>query len=201
VSGARRARARAGAGRGAPGFTLTEVMVAVAIVGVLATMGGYYMRSRVQTIDVASRVGDLLREASRRAVVLGPVRSEVALSIGTKARTRVRGLTAEPQPTFVLERLEAEPPPGTRAVWMAVMQYTVAREAIAESWAPGVGAHEALARNADWTAFEARCYPDGTCDPYTLFFAAAVPGAESDHYARLSIMPLGGAIMTRRDWN
>ena len=62
-------------------------------------------------------------------------------------------------------------------------------------------AHAALTRSTDWTAFEARCYPDGTCDPHTLFFEAAAPGAASARLARVSIMPLGGAIMTRRDWN
>jgi len=192
---------RAAASGGPRGFTLTELMVAVAIVGLLAAMSVYYMRSKVSTIDVANRVGDLLREANRRAVALGPVRAEVALGIGTKARTRVRGIRGGPQPTFVLERLQEEAPPSTGAVWVAVVQYTVAREAVAESWAPGVGAYGALARSDDWTALEVRCYPDGTCDPYTLFFEAAERASESQRFARLSVMPIGGAIMTRRDWN
>lgn len=175
--------------------------MAVAIVGVLVAMGVYYMRPKIGAIDVANRVGDLIREANRRAVALGPVRANVALALGTKARTRVRGVADGRWPTLVLERLQEELPPSSGAVWIEVAQYTVAREAVADSWAPGVGAYEALARSVDWTAFEARCYPDGGCDPYTLFFEAAARGAESERYARLSIMPLGGAIMTRRDWN
>ena len=180
--------------------------MAVAIVGVLVAMGVYYMRSKTLAIDVAVRVGDLVREANRRAVALGPVRADVALNIGTKARTRVRCLEAGRWPTFVLERLQEDLPPSSSAAWIAVAQYTVARETVADSWAPGVGApgvgaYEALARSTDWAAFEARCYPDGTCDPHTLFFEAAEQGAESERHARMSIMPLGGAIMTRRDWN
>jgi prepilin-type N-terminal cleavage/methylation domain-containing protein len=187
--------------RGPRGFTLTELMVTIAIVGVLASMAIVYLKPQVRAIDVAIRVGDLIREANRRAVALGPVRAAVALNIGTKARTRVRGVTAGRQPTLVLERLQEDPPPAITAVWVTVVQYTVVREISGESWAAGVGAHDVVARSTDWTAFEARCYPDGTCDPHTLFFEAMVPGPEPERHARMSIMPLGGAIMTRRDWN
>jgi prepilin-type N-terminal cleavage/methylation domain-containing protein len=183
------------------GFTLIELMLVVAIVSVLVSMAAVYMKPQIKAIDVANRVGDLVREANRRAVALGPVRAAVALNIGTKARTRVRGIASGPQPTFVLERLQEDPAPASTAVWIAVVQYTVTREIVGESWGSGVGSHAALARSTDWTAFEARCYPDGACDPHTLFFEAAKPGAPSEHDARMSIMPLGGAIMTGRDWN
>src|SRR5262249_9549773 len=71
------------------GFTLTEMMVVVTIIGVLVTMAIVYMRGHVRPIDVANRVGDLSREASRRAVALGPVRANVAVALGTKARTAI----------------------------------------------------------------------------------------------------------------
>ena len=66
------------------GFTLTEMMIVVAIIGILVTMAIVYMRPRLRPIDVANRVGDLFREASRRAIALGPVRADVAI----RARTR-----------------------------------------------------------------------------------------------------------------
>ena len=182
------------------GLTLVELMAVVAIIGVLVSMALVYMRPRITSLDVANRVGDLVREASRRAVALGPVRADVALAIGTKARTRVRGTTEGPCPTLVLERLQEDAAVPT-AVWIAVVEYNVPRHVLGDSWAAGVGAHAALPRSSDWTAFEVRCYPDGTCDPHTLFFEAAEPGAPSERYARMSVMPLGGAIMTRRDWN
>jgi hypothetical protein len=181
--------------------TLVELLMVIAIVSVLASMAVVYMTPQITALDVANRVGDLVREANRRAVALGPVRAAVALNIGTKARTRVRGIASGPRPTFVLERLQEDPAPAITAAWIAVVQYTVAKEVIGESWGSGVGSHAALSRSTDWTTFEARCYPDGTCDPHTLFFEAAAPGAASERHARISIMPLGGAIMTRRDWN
>jgi prepilin-type N-terminal cleavage/methylation domain-containing protein len=182
------------------GLTLTELMIVVAIVGVLVATASVYLRPQIRTIDGATRVGDLVREANRRAVALGPVRADVAVGIGTKARMRVRVTAGGPQPTFVLERLQEDPvqPTGT---WIAVLQYTVAKEVTVESWAEGVGSHAALTLKTDWTTFNLKCYPDGTCDPHTLFFEASDPGSPSERYARLSVMPLGGAILTRRDWN
>jgi hypothetical protein len=55
----------------------------------------------------------------------------------------------------------------------------------------------------------AQCFPDGTCDPRTLFFERQDPatgltivtGPSYELQAKLSIMPLGGAITTRTDWN
>jgi prepilin-type N-terminal cleavage/methylation domain-containing protein len=186
-------------GRPPRGFTLIELMMAVAIVGVLVSMAIVYVKPQVKPIDVATRVGELVREANRRAVALGPLRARVASGMGTKARTRVRGITSGRQPTLVLERFQEVS--ADSAEWIAVLQYTVPRQVAAESWAEGVGSHEALPRSSEWTGFEARCYPDGACDPRTLFFEASDPGAESERYARMSILPIGGAIMTRRDWN
>lgn len=186
---------------GQRGFTLTELLMVVAIVGVLVGLAAVYVRPTVKPIDVANRVGDFFREASRRAVALGPVRAGVAQALGSKARTRVRGLTAGPRPTLVLERLQEDALPATTAQWITVQQYAVDAAAIAESWGAGVGAHAALTRSTDWTALTVPCFPDGTCAPHTLFIEATTPGSPSDRYARVSVMPLGGAIMTRRDWN
>ena len=182
------------------GFTLLELLTVVAIIGVLVSMAMVYTKPRITALDVANRMGDLVREASRRAVALGPVRADVALAIGSKARTRLRGITSGPCPTLVLERLQEDLAVPT-AVWITVVEYTVPRSVLGDSWGAGVGSHAALSRSGEWTTFEVRCYPDGTCDPHTLFFEAAEPGAPSERYARMSVMPLGGAIMTRRDWN
>ncbi len=191
------------------GFTLTEMMVVVTIIGILVTMAIVYMRGRVRPIDVANRVGDLVREASRRAVALGPVRANVAVAMG-KARTQISAVaeartvpgTAPPinftTVTFTLWRLQEDPPavlPGPCAAypcWISVDQYKTDGNVDVESWAPRVVDHTSPSVTTDWTLWvfpgaanpppptPLQCRPDGTCDPCSFFFKAVLPGPSCD---------------------
>ena len=183
------------------GFTLIELLIVMMIVAILATMAAVSLRPKIKPLDAAERVGDIVREANRRAVALGPVRANVALALNNKARTRVVGSGTSPQPTFILQRLvEDASPASTAANWVEIQRYTLDADVTADSWDTGVNTKTALdPTQTDWTVFETRCYPDGLCDPVTVFLheTSASPG----DFARLSVMPLGGAIMTRQDWN
>jgi len=201
------------------GFTLTELMVVVTIIGVLIAMALVYLRPRARPIDAATRLGDLVHEASRRAVALGPVRADVAVALGSKVRTRITAaLSVPPEPpgtvTFTLDRLQ-EAGPGA-ANWIQIETYTTDPQVLPDSWAPGVGSYATLSLipewTQDWTTFSSQCRPDGICEARTLFFQAATEGPSCDpaspsatplyeQCAKLSIMPLGGAITTRTDWN
>jgi prepilin-type N-terminal cleavage/methylation domain-containing protein len=183
------------------GFTLTEMMVVVAIIGVLVTMAIVYLRPRVRPIDVATRFGDLVHEASRRAVALGPVRSDVAVALGSKARTQILATQGETAVTFTLYRLQEAPLPAAAATWLPLESYTTDRHVQADAWALGVGTDQTLTLSHDWTAFASLCRPDGICDARTLFFQAVIAGPPQEQRARISIMPLGGAITTSTDWN
>jgi prepilin-type N-terminal cleavage/methylation domain-containing protein len=183
------------------GFTLTELMVVVAIVGVLVTMAIVYMRPRVRPIDVATRVGDLVREANRRAVALGPVRAEVAVFLGSKARTQVLGSESGGIVKFTLFRLQEAVEPTVNGTWIPIEEYAVDANVLAVKWAPGVGDSTLTPMSTDWNAFATQCRPDGICQERTLFFQAAIAGPAYEQLARMSIMPLGGAITTRPDWN
>ena len=182
------------------GFTMIEVMVVLAVVAILATMAVSYMKPKVKAIDTANRVGDLIREGSRRAVALGPVRANVALALGSKARTKIIA-SGTTQPTFTLQRLQEDTPASaTTATWVDVQSYTVDADVIGDSYGPGTGSYASLTRSSTWSAFSSKCYPDGTCEAVTLFFKATTEATSEEMYARLSLMPLGGAIMTRKDW-
>ena len=199
------------------GFTLTELMVVVTIIGVLVTMAIVYMRPRVRPIDVAMRVGDLVHEAGRRAIALGPVRADVAVALATKkARTLILATQSGVAVTFSLYRLQEDPnlPTGN---WLPVQSYTTDRNVYADHWSDGAVDSTAPALNT-WTStvpppptagFLVQCFPDGTCDSKTVFFCrmnAAGTGCDPtgpsfELRAKLSIMRLGGAIGTRTDWN
>jgi prepilin-type N-terminal cleavage/methylation domain-containing protein len=187
------------------GFTLTELMVVVTIIGILVTMAVVYMRPRVRSVDSAVRVGDLFREASRRAVALGPVRADVVATYG-RARTQVTSSVVTPTwggsaVMFTLQRLQ-EGSTGT-ASWVYVDSYTVDRNVAAAQWAPGVGdsTMAGITTSFGGTAFTAQCRPDGTCDARTVFFQSTISVPTYEAQAKLAVMPLGGAITTRTDWN
>jgi hypothetical protein len=54
----------------------------------------------------------------------------------------------------------------------------------------------------DWTTLNLNCFPDGRCDTTTIFFQTMFGSSRADDYqGKVAVMPLGGAITTRRDWN
>ncbi|HEY4242722.1 MAG TPA: prepilin-type N-terminal cleavage/methylation domain-containing protein [Kofleriaceae bacterium] len=182
------------------GFTLVELMTVVALVGILAAVAAVYARTTTTAFDTANRVGDLVHEANRRAVALGPVRADVAIALSSKARTEVIATGDSTALTFTLYVLQESPSTAT-GTWVPVQTYTVDPNVLGDSWSATLGSHTTAPLTTSWPGFSMQCYPDGTCDPRVLFFAAANGGADYEIQAKLEVLPLGGAISTRKDWN
>jgi prepilin-type N-terminal cleavage/methylation domain-containing protein len=191
------------------GFTLTELMVVVTIIGVLVTMAVVYMRPRVRPVDVATRFGDLVHEANRRAVALGPVRADVVVALGSKARTQILATQSGTVVTFTLYRLEEAALGTATGTWMPIGGYATDRTVEPVQWAPGVGNLAMAGITPVWTGFVVQCKPDGTCTPATLFFRALITPTPDctvagqtlyEWCAKMSVMTLGGAITTATDW-
>ncbi len=87
------------------GFTLTELMVTIAIVGILSTGAVVTLRRPQDPGHGAIRMANALRQCSRLAEARGPVRSGVALALGSAARARlVRATRAGQQRTGCCRR-------------------------------------------------------------------------------------------------
>lgn len=181
------------------GFTLTELMVTVAIVGVLATLGIALVRATPQPADIASQVSSKISETSRKAVSLGAVRPEVAAALGSRARTRAVFTATATSATVTIDRLEEDPPPSTSANWIELSTVTLHPSVQLSGYTSAAminsGNTPAVSMGGSGT-FTIECRPDGTCAGVTIYLASA-KGAKK---ARVVVFPLGGTPMTFPDW-
>jgi prepilin-type N-terminal cleavage/methylation domain-containing protein len=184
------------------GFTLIEMMTVVVIIGVMSALTFAYVNAQSKAVDVATRVGELFREASRQAVALGPVRADVALALGSTSRTRITATgAAGGSPVFTLSKLVENPLPANTATWVVVQSYAVVASVIGDSWSTSIGSHAAVTLNTAWSSLTTDCYANGTCQARSLFFIGNAQAGSSGKYARVSVMPIGGAVMINPDWN
>ncbi len=181
------------------GFTLIEMMVVVAIISILTTLAVVTVKPKTRPLDMASKFAGLVSEASRAAVKGGPVRSDVALSEGSKRRSRIIGSVTNGVVGFSVEVL-AEDPNTPTPRWEQVQGMSMARTVTAEDFATSVGNHASVALESDWTQFEVSCFPNGSCSATSLFFSS-LEGATSERHARVSVLPLGSAAFIKNDWN
>lgn len=174
------------------GFTLTELMVVVAMIAVLAALA-------ISRFDTAPRAGDgaatmaaLVRETARKAVEGGSVRDDVIAGFGT-ARTKLV-ITNGDQVSFTVERL-VEDPNTANATWVTLGSRTVPRGIAAPGFTPLAVLDDGIGPTTTLGTAEILCYPDGICDGATVYFE----GRRGDR-ARVAVLPLGGAPVTYRSW-
>lgn len=183
-------------------FTLVELMVVLAILGVLAAAVAVYARPDPRAIDAASLMADAVREAARRAFSLGPVRADLA----DRHRTEVRIVGND----VVIDELVEGAVLGGSA-WVRIRTKPVItrpRRADFVGWAAAAqiddNPNNPPTMDTDLSTFLVRCFPNGTCDPATVYFGewrvdrSADPTPAPFAYARTIVVPLGGAVIARR---
>lgn len=177
-------------------FTLVELMVVLAILGLLSTAVVVYMRPQRSALDCANVVADVLREASRKAVSLGPVPSDVVNNLGVTQRTRVI-INGD----FIQLSELRQVGQTANANWVQIRSVRVIlpdRQVTMTGWKPAAQVNDGAsgsppAIDANLANLLIHCKPDGSCDAGTIYFAG--PNATT---ARTVILPLGGATMVRR---
>lgn len=181
------------------GFTLTELMVTVGIIGVLVALGITLLRATPQPHDVASQVSSALAETSRKAVAGGAVRADVAAALGSPSRTRAVFTATTDGVTVTIERLEEDALPSTSASWVMLTSKHLHRSVTLAGYTPTAvladGGSPSVSVGTTGT-FEVRCNPDGTCTGITLYLENDRGGRR----ARVVVLPLGGTPMTFAKW-
>jgi prepilin-type N-terminal cleavage/methylation domain-containing protein len=181
------------------GFTLTEIMVTLAIVGVLAALAVTLLRPDPQPLDIASQVSSKLAETSRKAISGGGVRSGVVAALGSKARARAVFASTPAGVTLTVDRLEEDPAPATSASWIELSSVTLHPSITLVGYTPSAvladGGTPAVSV-ASAGSLELRCNPDGTCDATTLYLS----DRKGVRRARVVVLPLGGTPMTFDRW-
>lgn len=180
------------ANHGERGFTLTEMMVVVAMIAVLAALAVANFDTAPRAGDAASTMAALVRETSRKAVEGGMVRDDVVPGFGT-ARTKLVIINGD-QITFSIEKL-VEDPNATDAAWVVLGSRTVSRGVEAIGFTDTALLNDGNTPATTLGTAEILCYPEGICDGATVFFE----GRRGDR-ARVAVLPLGGAPVTYRFW-
>jgi prepilin-type N-terminal cleavage/methylation domain-containing protein len=181
------------------GFTLSEIMVTLAIVGVLAALAVSVLHTTPQPLDIASQVSTKLAETSRKAIAGGGVRADVVTALGSKARTRAVFASTAAGVTLTVDQLEEDRPPASSASWIELSSVTLHPSITLAGYTPGAvladGRTPALSL-ASGDSLELRCNPDGTCDAMTIY----LNDRRGVRRARVVVLPLGGTPITFDRW-
>lgn len=182
------------------GFTLTELMVTVAITGILSATAVVSVKQQKDPGDEALRLSALARQCSSLAVTHGPLRSDVLANLGSRARARLvlGAADANGNQEVSVEVLEEEDLPSNGAVWRLTSRFflsgglRVVGTAASSNLASGLGPGADPADGA-----ELLCYPNGSTDSLTYYLDW---GGSASERSRVVVMSMTGEPIVLAGW-
>lgn len=179
------------------GMTLIELMVVVTIVGILMAVAAVTTRRSLDTKDLAHKIAYQVQEGARKAIAGGPLPLAKVGVFGTTARTRTRIFTdASGEQVAILERVNEATDSWDNLGFIALSTHEVTVVGFNNSpeSQPGMGPTTPLGPGDEVAV---QCYPDGRCDPMTLYLQGAQGRSRE---ARLVVLPLSGNTIVFETW-
>ena len=172
------------------GFTLTEMMVVVVIVAILAAIAVPWLNNPADVETATRTMASAIGESARLAVSRGPVPAEVALASGNANRVQI-DITGVPASLTV--QLQVETGVNTSA-WYETQRLDMPRGVVVA----GSSAIADLAGGAAITGgpIHFECASTGQCDAKTIYLSRS----DATDKFRIVVMPLSTAPQVIEGW-
>ncbi|MEM9488978.1 MAG: prepilin-type N-terminal cleavage/methylation domain-containing protein [Myxococcota bacterium] len=184
------------------GLTLVELMVVVAIVGILMVTAVVTIDREPMARDMANRVANMMRETSRKGVARGPidftqVDSPSSPAVTWPTQLRVFNDAGTGYWVVAIERYNEVPNPDE---WVEIERRFISHtgvEIVGYSDSAEFSASPSPPTTTLGIADEKiiRCHEDGSCDATTLYLEKG-----NGERARMVVMPLSGTAEVYDGW-
>ncbi|MCP4447330.1 MAG: type II secretion system protein [Myxococcales bacterium] len=180
------------------GFTLAELMVVVAIIGILGSLAVATRNTDPKIEESANLLALRIADASREARSAGHVRDDVAVAEADTARTRLLIANDGNGQYFAVDLRVEDAEPAQTSVYQEMSRSFALADTIVSGVAKELantesgGAMEALPSD-----YELHCDAMGECGPVT-FYMKSTDSAETKY--RVVVLPLASMPLVMPGW-